>query len=107
MSQSYGQVSMSDEEYLLMAKIVAQENPDNQMAGLLDLEFIDQALALQRTHCLTPTHTDKGYRRKNAALSEQISNLIDHNIRERAEVGCLSKRFWLEGNTQSFKMPFK
>jgi len=104
--RSFGQGSMTDEEYLIMAKVVAKENPGNQMSALMDLEMIDHMLSLQKTHCLGAMYTEKGNRKRNSLLREQLNNLIDHDIKERYAMGIMPRRFWLrESDTGNHTHP--
>jgi hypothetical protein len=102
---------MTDQEYLIMAKVTVQANPDDPMNALMDLELLDHILALQRTHSLMSQYTAKGNRRKNSRLSEQINNLIDHDIKERYAMGIMPRRFWLResytGNHSHPKPPYR
>ena len=95
---------MNDEDYILMAKTVMGGviTKVDKLKAMMDLQFIDQALALQRMHSLTPMRTDKGRMRKNVALHHQIDAMLNHHIKERYEMGIMPRRFWL---TEQWERP--
>lgn len=80
---------MSDEEYLLMAKVCREENNDDLENAVMDLELIDHMMALHKTRHLLGTRTLKGNLRKNGKFSQQIDSLINNDIQERVALGLI------------------
>ena len=105
---SFGQTSMTDEQYLLMLKVAKEGNEDSPMRTLLEVEFIDNALALQKTQHLATLYTEKGNRKRNVGLRNDLSRLIDAHIKEMHEHGCAPRTFWLDGiKKQHVRIPYR
>lgn len=96
-TQSFGQSSINDHEYLILSKVILidAKTESDKLNALMDLELIDHAMALMRTDCLMSKYTDKGNKRRGRSMREQLNNLLDHDIKERYEMGIMPRRFWL------------
>lgn len=89
-SEKYGFVEIKDEEALLMAETIMENDPElpiNEV--LLDLKCIDaclHAMKLQSVCAAMTRRTKAGYYRKDTAIWHTLNGIIDGRVQASKEI---------------------
>lgn len=84
-SISFNTNVVNTEQYLILAKTMRANNPDSTVKQIaLEIEFIDDCLAMYKTRLIVSRRTAKGTLRKNMGFQDFLHDRLDKLITDTA-----------------------